>query len=99
MKGVWSEKIIDHKNNIRNDDRWCNLREGTVSENNCNRSVTQSYIGLKGVHKMPSGRYGARIGRGSKTWLGVFDTAEAAHNAYIRAAQSQYGDFANGGAL
>jgi hypothetical protein len=50
MTGEWPEKHIDHKNGIRSDDRWENLRPASVRENACNRTASQkNSIGIKGV--------------------------------------------------
>lgn len=38
MEGVFPHSCVDHKNHIRNDNRWHNLRHATYSQNNCNRS-------------------------------------------------------------
>ncbi len=37
MTGVWPSKEIDHKNRIRDDNRWVNLREATRSMQSRNR--------------------------------------------------------------
>ena len=37
MTGRWPEPETDHINGIRNDNRWSNLREVTVSQNQLNR--------------------------------------------------------------
>jgi len=52
MFGKFPEKDIDHINNNRKDNRLCNLRECTRSENNYNRSPDKekpSNTGLKGI--------------------------------------------------
>jgi len=42
MKGVWPKRQIDHKNHIRDDNRWCNLYEATNQENCKNRSLPKN---------------------------------------------------------
>lgn len=89
MTGEWSELIIDHINGIRNDNRWCNLREATVSQNNTNKKVsTRSKTGVKGVSKEGI-RYRVIL------CLGSFDTIEEATKIYNEAAFKLHGEFAH----
>lgn len=37
MTGAWPEKLVDHKNRIRDDDRWDNLRQLTPALNALNK--------------------------------------------------------------
>lgn len=88
--GRWPVKFIDHINGDRTDNRLCNLREADQAINSQNlRSAkrTNNTTGLLGAyfHK-DSGRYAASIcvNRKSKH-LGLFDTAQTAHAAYLKA--------------
>ncbi len=94
--GVHPTKQIDHCNGIRSDNRIENLREATQSKNNANRRVsTSTRSNYKGVVPEKNGTFGARIIVNRKhIWLGVFETAELAHAAYIGAARVAFGDFA-----
>lgn len=88
--GAWPVAFIDHINRVRSDNRVCNLREATQSQNSKNRASTNQ-LGLKGVY--PSGsKFRALI----QINLGVFDTAELAHQAYATAAREIHGEFAGG---
>lgn len=93
--GVWPAKQIDHANRSRSDNRIANLRESDQSQNMGNaarRSDCRS--GFKGVTAYRS-RWVATIRRsGKKVHLGVFDTPEAAHAAYVSAACDHFGEFA-----
>lgn len=51
MEGYWPEHEVDHKNLIRDDNRWKNLRHVTTTCNNRNRPVFKSNTsGVTGVH-------------------------------------------------
>lgn len=89
MHGHWPKSLLDHINRVKTDNRIVNLREVSQSENRQNclklRSNTSGY---KGVTKSQvKGRWQAQItvnGRGK--YLGLFDTPELAHEAYVKAA-------------
>lgn len=98
MTGEWPQSTIDHRDGNPSNNRWNNLRAATRAENsaNCKRPVTNK-TGFKGVH-IHQGRYRARLSVNNKTVsIGMFSTAEAAHEAYKKAALRQYGEFANFG--
>ena len=86
--GEWP-KIIDHINGDRADNRIKNLRNVTQIENmqNLKRAPVTSKSGLLGAHKgTRCKRWYARIRiNGISTKLGLFDTAEEAHAAYMAA--------------
>lgn len=88
---------IDHINGDPSDNRLCNLREATKSQNQHNKAkYSNNSSGFKGVsaHK-DSGRWQARIAaHGRRHWLGKFRTPEAAHAAYCAAAERLHGTFA-----
>ena len=95
--GQWPPNDIDHINGIRDDNRWCNLRPATRAQNLRNSSAKPNKTGFKGVHKHGH-RYRAAIRLNYKhIRLGSFETPEAAHEAYCRAAIRLHGQFANTG--
>lgn len=86
MTGEWPRESIDHKNGIRDDNRWCNLRQSTMSENCHNVAVskrnTSGYLGVT-LHK-PTGRWRALIGlNGKQRLIGSYSTADEAYAAYL----------------
>ena len=94
--GRWPAKFIDHINGDRADNRLTNLREISNSENLQNQRRARAdnmRAGLLGVgfHKA-SGRFRARIGLpgGAQKHLGLFDSAEAAHAAYLLAKREHH---------
>jgi len=88
---------IDHVNGIKSDNRISNLRAASRSQNMANTSRRSSNTsGYKGVTRdRRTGRFIAAVHpNGKKLHLGVFDTAEAAHAAYVAGALKHYGEFA-----
>lgn len=98
VHGEWPSSQIDHRDRDRSNNAIENLRPATPSQNSANGSVRRHSIGqLKGVTPQ-HGRWKAQIVKDrKKTYLGMFDTAEAAHAAYMSAAQFMHGDFACAG--
>ena len=75
MTGNEPEHIIDHINGLTNDDRWENLREATLSQNQFNRRIGQNNkSGIKGVFwDKRSQRWVARLRKHGKTiYTGFF---------------------------
>lgn len=89
MEGVLPAKEIDHKNGVRDDNRWDNLRQVSSSTNNRNRhrARSDSAIGIMGVRfDRRYGTYSSRITVDDKQiHLGTFLTSEEASQAYREA--------------
>ena len=97
VTGTFPTKQIDHVDGNKANNRWRNLRECTGSQNraNCGKPSTNT-SGFKGVN-FHRGRqqWQARIMvRGRRVFLGWFDEAESARDAYQKAAVALCGDFA-----
>lgn len=94
MTGEWPKNQGDHKNRIRNDNRWENLRDADRAQQQYNR-IMKNKTGYKGV-QLINGWYIARI-KVNKTriHLGTFNTVEEAANAYSKAADWIAGEFKN----
>lgn len=95
VKGYWPEEI-DHVHGRQAGNMWSNLREATRSQNMGNTGLpANNKSGFKGVsfHRS-TGKWQAQIGiNGKRTSLGVYDTKEAAAEAYAKAAKEHWGEF------
>lgn len=85
--GHWPKNDLDHIDGNRLNNRIANLREASRSLNleNQRRARSDNRTGLLGVSKRYNG-YQARIHVGGVSkHIGLFQTAEAAHAAYLKA--------------
>lgn len=92
-----SEKLIDHKNRIRLDNRKENLRECTQIENLRNKSILpQNTSGIIGVYYNSTiNKWTAQIGYNCKThYIGSFLNKDDAIKARLEAEKEHYGEFA-----
>ena len=98
MTGTWP-KEIDHINGCRSDNRWCNLRTATRTQNNGNKVKNKGKVAPKGVFwSAANQKWLAQIRHeGKLRYLGYFLTVEAAHSAYLVAAKELFGDFVRSG--
>lgn len=97
MTGEWATTDIDHINRVRADNRWCNLRLATRTQNSGNEGLrSNNTSGYKGVTlDVRSGLWRAQIRlNGKKTNLGRFETKEEAAAAHDEAAIKSFGEFA-----
>lgn len=92
------EEMVDHIHGRTLDNRRSELRLATCAQNQANRGLQRnSTSGYKGVsfHKA-SGKWHSRISvNGKCISLGYHPTAEAASDAYCKAAKEHLGEFAN----
>lgn len=95
--GVWPVGFIDHINRVPDDNRICNLRIATCSENVINSRLRESNTsGMRGVSRRSSRKtWSADISVNRRTiHLGTFRCTTAAAIAYDAAAKRLHGDFA-----
>jgi len=84
---------VDHINRNTLDDRLKNLRKVTASQNCFNRE-SRGTVSFKGVSKIATNKFRARITRyGKVKSLGVFPTAHEAALAYDEACKRLHGKF------
>lgn len=96
MTGEWPTDQIDHKNRIRHDNRWENLRLADNSENGINKALqSNNTSGYPGVHFKSSKRKWEAFVKinGKKKGLGIFSRKEDAITARKSAESKFYGEW------
>lgn len=94
--GEWPDREIDHKNRDRSDNRLCNLRLATPSQNQANSKIGRlNTSGFKGVtfHKKKRLWMAMIRVRSDRIFLGYWHSAEEAGRAYNKAAREHFGEF------
>ena len=85
--------ICDHVNRKKNDNRRCNLRNVTPTENQINRGLTNAntsgYLGVSWNIKNKSWMASIRIDKKSKN-LGYYDNPQKAHEMFLSAVEDYY---------
>jgi hypothetical protein len=97
MTNEWPKGEVDHKNGDEGDNRFCNLRDATPSQNKMNtRMRADNKSGFKGVSWSAQNRkWMASIRVNGKTlYIGCFDRREHAANCYHAAALWYFGEYA-----
>ncbi len=88
-------ELLDHINGDKSDNRLCNLRPANKVQNGINRGrPSNNTSGFKGVTwsaLSKAWRAKTKI-NGRHIHIGLFDTKEAAHEAYKTYMRSHYGD-------
>ena len=98
--GYWPGMEIDHKDCDPSNNTPANLRPASRLQNQRNRKLsTKNTSGFKGVTWFSArNKFKAQIKVNEKCiYLGLFDDPEKAHQAYCKAANQLYGEFANYG--
>lgn len=88
--GVWPTQQIDHRNGVRTDNRIDNLRDVPPRMNSQNRrsancTNSNGLLGVSARRERKGFVAQIRDSQGRMKHLGRFDTAEAAHAAYLQA--------------
>lgn len=100
MNGEWPSNL-DHINGNKVDNRIANLRQATKRQNaaNVGRRVdnTSGFKGVSFIKRLKGTRnpwLATMAVNGKSTYLGYFETKEAAAEAYMKAAKEHFGEFA-----
>lgn len=93
MTGEWPEGDVDHINRVKDDDRWCNLRLASRSQNCANTLAKNGMKGATWVAAKRKWKAQIRIS-GKNTHIGYFDSELDAHEAYKKKAVEHFGEFA-----
>lgn len=98
MTGGWPRCLVDHVNGDRLDNRWCNLREATVTQNAQNAkgySKTSPYIGVSWNSRLKG--YMARVNHKGESYYCGFsvDDPERLARQRDKKAKELFGDFAS----
>ena len=91
---------IDHINGVGLDNRKCNLRFATQSQNQWNRKKTNNRLGLKGVYfikkkKLKKPWVSWICFNNRPKYLGYYSTAKEAALVYDKKARELFGEFAH----
>jgi len=90
--GEWPANEIDHIDGDKGNNRICNLREATRSQNCANRRKIG--VGLpKGVQRNANRFQAVITVNGKRKCLGSYLSPEEAHAAYCAAAQNEFGAY------
>jgi len=85
VTGFMPSGDIDHVDGIKNNNKWCNLRDVDKNTNQQNRIKAQqnSSTGMLGVTRHKNVFVASITIENKRVYIGSFNTPEAAHAAYI----------------
>ena len=98
MTGEWPKIDVDHKDLIRTNNKWLNLRLATRSQNVANRlKQSNNTSGFKGVswHSQYKKWFAQLVKNGELVFAKPFQDKIKAAKAYDKAALKYFGEFAN----
>jgi len=97
MTGEWPKEQIDHINGIKDDNRWCNLREATTQQNGWNskkpKNNTSGYKGISWNKKSKKWTVFIQVNKKNK-YLGGYETKKEAIQIRKEATAKYHGEFA-----
>lgn len=91
MTGEWPFNEIDHIDGNKANNTFSNLRDvdRSVNTQNQNRAKITNRLGILGVSQIKCGKFKSIITiRGKRHYLGVYETADDAYQAYLKAKRS-----------
>jgi hypothetical protein len=97
MTGEFPKHLVDHINQIKDDNRWTNLRQATVSQNNINskkqKNNKSGYRGVYWVKKYQVWRVQIKY-KSKYITLGSYTDIKEAAEVYKKKALELYGEYA-----
>lgn len=96
MMGHWPENDVDHRNEVKSDNRWDNIRTATRQQNNANKGKqSNNTSGYKGVTwNKATGKWQAAVTFNRKRYhLGFYDDPAYAAAVHAGASRLLFGDF------
>ncbi len=88
VTGEWPEYQVDHRNGVKHDNKWNNLREATQAQNGQNQKLRRTnvsgYLGVCWCAKYSKWQAQIMVNKRNR-FLGIFDDPAEAHNAYLAA--------------
>ena len=86
---------VDHIDRTPLNNSWINLRAATNKQNSHNSEIRRNNTsGFKGVsYHRATGKWQASIRDGKQKYLGLYDSPELAHEAYVFEAKKIHGKF------
>lgn len=95
MTGEWPKNDVDHRDRVRTNNAWSNLRAATRSQNLANASKHKDGAApFKGIQRAGKAWQATIMVRGVRKCLGTYATPEKAAEAYRHAALTMNGEFA-----
>ena len=95
MTGEWPAEDVDHKDRVRANNAWSNLRAATRAQNLANANKHRDGAApYKGIQKNGKAWQATIRVRGQRHCLGTYPTPEQAAEAYRRAALTLNGEYA-----
>lgn len=86
MTGAWPVNFIDHKNGVRHDLRFDNLRDVTRAVNMQNLRTRKGGNLIGAYWREDRQKWTSQIkADGTLRYIGIFDTEQEAHEAYVKA--------------
>jgi hypothetical protein len=98
--GYFPKNCIDHINGNKSDNRLSNLREATLSQNNCNQNISsKNTSGIKGVcWDKNNNKWKVSLAiNGKSKHIGLYKDLEIAKKAMIESRLKYHGEFSNNG--